>query len=36
MINNFWKFFFKKANNQPETIAEIERLLFMQINGRYN
>jgi len=36
MINNFWKFFFKKAGSQPESIAEIEKLLFMQVNGRYN
>lgn len=36
MVNNLWKFFFKKAGCEPTTIAEIEKLLWMQVNGRYN
>jgi hypothetical protein len=36
MVNNLWKYFFKRAGFQPETIAEVEKILWLQVNGRYN
>jgi len=31
-MTNIWKFFWRKAGYQPETIAEVERMLNEQIN----
>ena len=32
MINNLWKYFFKKAGCTPESIWEVEKLLNARVN----
>ena len=32
MINNLWKYFFKKAGFTPDSIWEVEKLLNDQVN----
>ena len=32
MINNLWKYFFKKAGFTPDSIWEVEKLLNAQVN----
>ena len=32
MVNNLWKYFFKKAGYSPDSIWEVEKLLSAQVN----